>query len=61
MHWGVLGGPDRLRPGLMTPHSGICVPWPGRGITACLAARLLGAKLVREVEEFLSVPADPPN
>lgn len=54
MQWGVLGGPDRLRPGLMAARSGMGVPWPGRRITAGLRARLLGRKLVREAEEFLA-------
>lgn len=61
MHWGVLGGPDRLQPGLMTAHSGMGVPWPGRSIVACLGARLMGEKLAREVEDYLRgwLPADP--
>lgn len=54
MQWGVLGGPDRLRPGLMAAHSGTGVPWPGRRVIARLQARLLGRKLVREAEEFLA-------
>jgi hypothetical protein len=38
----------------MAAHSGIGVPRPGRRITGWLRARLLGRKLVREVEEFLA-------
>jgi hypothetical protein len=55
MQWGVLGGPDRLQPGLMAVRTGNGVPWRGRRrIIAGLGARLFGRRLVREAEEFLA-------